>query len=254
MTAQETTNTRQPGAFRRYLSLLEGLADAPPRPSIRDIAERSGLSPATAYRLLNELRDLGVVYDDPVTGKIGLSLRLAGLVDRFDRRDALRTAAIPVMQDLRDLTGETVTIVTSVGRERTAMMQVESRHFAHYGAAIGQPEPLHVGAPGKVILAFLEDPVRAVYLKWFAERHGDEAATTLRDQTDVIRRDGLYLGDAERVTEFWVVSVPVRRPVDPPAALSVVGPSSRFTLEMARDFAPKVLDGAASIERSLLGK
>lgn len=242
---------RSPGAFKRYLALLEGLAGAPPNASIREVARRAGLSPATAYRLLAELRDLGVLYEDPATGRYGLSLRLWSLVERFDRRDDLRTAALPVMQDLRDVTGETVTLIVAAGRERIVILEVASRHSAHFGATVGVPDRLDAGAPGKLLLGFLPPAAREAYLDRVAETDGPAAAAALRATADAIREQGYVVGVTERVRDFNVVSVPVRSASGSVAALTVIGPSSRYTMEIAQASVPAVLEAAAAIERAL---
>ncbi|MCS7002811.1 MAG: helix-turn-helix domain-containing protein, partial [Dehalococcoidia bacterium] len=155
VTTRQAAAERAPrGAFQRYLALLEGLATAPPHASVRDIARRARLAPATAHRLLHELIELGVVYEDVVTGRYGLTSTLWVLLERFGRRDELRVVALPIMQELRNATGETATLVVPLGRERVCILQVESRQHAHYGAAVGVPDRLDVGAPGKVLLAF----------------------------------------------------------------------------------------------------
>lgn len=245
---------RQPavrhGAFRRYLALLEGLASAPPGASTRELARRAGLAPATAHRLLQELLQLGVVYADPTTGRYGVSARLWVLVEQFNKRDHLRWAALPPMQDLRDRTGETVTLVTGFGRERVCILQVESRHPAHFAAALDTPDRLEAGAPGKVLLAFAPPSARDAYLEWVQTTRGAEEATRLRAIVETIAKRGYQLGQAERAPEFNVVSVPVLGPSGAIAALSVVGPASRWPLARAAAHLPDAQDAAAAISRA----
>lgn len=245
---------RQPavrrGAFRRYLALLEGLAAAPAGASTREIARRAGLAPATAHRLLQELLDLGVIYDDPVTGRYSVSARLWVLVEQFNQRDHLRWAALPPMQDLRDRTGETVTLVTSFGRERVCILQVESRHPAHFAAALDTPDRLEAGVPGKVLLAFAPSPARDAYLDWVRATRGEEEAGRLRALIEEIAARGYQIGPAERAPEFNVVSVPVLGPRGAIAALSVVGPASRWPLARAAAHLPDVQTAAQAISRA----
>jgi DNA-binding IclR family transcriptional regulator len=250
-----SSRRRQPttgqGAFRRYLALLEGLAAAPAGASTREIARRAGLSPATAHRLLRELLDLGVVHADTATGRYSVSARLWVLVEQFDKRDHLRLAALPPMQDLRDRTGETVTLVTPFGRERVCILQAESRHPAHFAAALDTPDRLEAGAPGKVLLAFAPLAAREAYLDWVRASRGDDEVNRLRRLVDEIRECGYVIGKAERAPEFNVVSAPVLGPGGALAALSVVGPASRWSLERAAAHLPDVQAAAAGIGRAV---
>jgi DNA-binding IclR family transcriptional regulator len=247
------TNESEPatGAFRRYLALLEGLAGMRSNASIRDIAARSGLAPATTYRLLAELKALGVVYENPSTGQYGLSSRLWQLVERFEPRDQLRTVALPFMQELRDITQETVTLVTASGRERTSILQVLSRLHGHFGAVIGVPERLDTGIPGKILLAFQPEPARRSYIEWITSLEGPEAGDRLAATIETVRKDGYVIGRAERLPDFVAVGVPVYGQSGVIAALDVVGPASRFTTERAWEALPAVRKTAEAIGNAL---
>ncbi|GIW09952.1 MAG: IclR family transcriptional regulator [Dehalococcoidia bacterium] len=237
-------------AFQRYLALLEALASAPPGASSRELARRAGLAPATAHRLLQELLALGVVYDDPASRRYALGARLWVVFDQFTRRDLLRLMALPVMQELRDRTGETVTLVTAFGRERVCILQAESRHAAHFAAALDTPDRLEAGAPGKVLLAFLPPPAQEAYLEGVEEERGTAAVTALRQLCQRVRQQGYLIGRAERAPEFNVISVPVRGPAGLVAALSVVGPASRWTVARMEEALPAVQAAAAAIARA----
>ncbi len=242
---------RQTGAFRRYTALLAGVADAPANASTREIARRAGLSPATAYRLLNELLDTGIVFLDPATGRYALSAGFVSLVDRIAQRDALRNAALPWMQELRDLSGETATLVIAFGRERVCILQIKSHQKAHYGAAVGAVDRLQAGVPGKVLLAFLAPAAREDYLSWVRVSEGSAAEEALRAVIRRVRETGYVVGRAERAPECTVVSVPVFGPAGAIAALSVVGPASRWREVDALALLPRMSDAATSIAQAV---
>ncbi|MFN8534100.1 MAG: IclR family transcriptional regulator [Dehalococcoidia bacterium] len=241
---------RSSSPFGRYLALLEGLAAAPARASIRQIARQAGLAPATAHRLLRELLAGGIVYDDPAAGRFGIGARLWVLIEQFNKRDMLRWAALPPMQELRDRTGETVTLVTGFGRERVCILQVESRHPAHFAAVLDTPDRLEAGAPGKVLLAFAPLVVRDAYLDWVGQNRGESEAAQLRAVIEEIAARGHLIGYAERAPEFGVVSVPVIGPAGALAALSVVGPASRWSPERAAVHLPDAVATAQAIGRA----
>jgi DNA-binding IclR family transcriptional regulator len=114
------------------------------------------------------------------------------------------------------------------------------------------PERLDAGAPGKVLLAFAPDAARESYLRWIAETRGAMEAAALRATVAAIRDRGYVLGPAERAPEFNAVSVPVLGGAL--AALTVVGPGSRFSLEVAAGFLPAVQATAAAIGGAVGGR
>ncbi|GIW07588.1 MAG: transcriptional regulator [Dehalococcoidia bacterium] len=239
------------GAFRRYLALLEGLAGAPPDISTFELARRSGLAQSTAYRLLHELIELGVLVRDRLSGRYVLSFRMWQLFERFDWRQTLVAAAMPVMQQLRDDLGETVLLTTYVGHEQHCVAQIPGRAATHVTLSFPRTQRLDAGAAGKLILAFLPELSREAFLERLAETDGPERAQALRHIADALRSSGYVAGPVDDLPEFTSLAVPVMGPAAAIAVLELVGPSSRWTPDAAVVALPRLRTAADDIAQAL---
>lgn len=87
--------------------------------SASELSRRTGLSLSTAHRLALQLAEYGFLRrTDNGAFCIG---------DRFVR-SKLENAGLPVLQELRDRTGETVQLWVRRGDERVCLVNVDSRH------------------------------------------------------------------------------------------------------------------------------
>ncbi len=149
-------------------TLLEILADREEAMPLKEIAEKSGLHPSTAHRLLNDLAT-GRFVDRPVAGNYRLGMRLLELGNLVKARLDVRDAALTPMRELHKLTQQPVNLSMRQGDE---IIYVERAYSERSGMqvvrAIGGRAPLHLTSVGKLFLAF-DDPQR---LRAYATRTG----------------------------------------------------------------------------------
>jgi DNA-binding IclR family transcriptional regulator len=114
---------------------------------------------SSTHRLLNELAALGIVRrtDD---GRYSLGPRLLywgeAAADTFD----LRQVADQPMRRLRDELDESVHLYIRDQDTRICIAAVEGRQMLRPFIQLGRPLPLHVGAAGKLLLAFAEPEIQ----------------------------------------------------------------------------------------------
>lgn len=241
----------------RAVAILCAFDDARPRLSLSEIADALHLNTSTAHRLLQALKAHGLVTQ-PGGGK---AYALGPTVSRLGRlaTDSLDVQEIarPFMRRLRDAIGETVGLhVLRSDLLRVVVDQAEShqalrRSYTELGEAI----PLHQGAPGKVLLAYLPEDQREEILDAPLEAANENTVTdaaTLRNELDVVRRQGYALSYGERVSGIHTVAVPLRdhdgRAV---AALSVTGPAIRMRRKRLVAIAPIALGVARDVSARL---
>ena len=154
--------------IERIFTLLEILADREEAMPLKEIAEKSGLHPSTAHRILNDLAT-GRFVDRPVTGNYRLGMRLLELGNLVKARLDVRDAALTPMRELHKLTQQPVNLSLRQGDE---IIYVERAFSERSGMqvvrAIGGRAPLHLTSVGKLFLAF-DDPQR---LRAYATRTG----------------------------------------------------------------------------------
>jgi DNA-binding IclR family transcriptional regulator len=141
----------------RWLTVLEAYGRRSEW-GIRDLASATGLPRSSVHRIVRDMTALGILSPTGSNGRteVGPTLmRLAvGLTERVD----ILRAARPVLDALRDETGETA-ILTAYDRTRRmfrAVTAAESSHPIRYiWEALQEWSEVYVGASGKGILAFL---------------------------------------------------------------------------------------------------
>lgn len=122
---------------------------------VADAADELGVARSTAHRLLGALRQRGFVMQDKPNGpyRPGRALNEVGLaaIGRID----IRRVARPVLEELRESTQETASLLLLEGNEVRFIDCVESRRSVRVGSRIGIVLPAHCTAGGKSILATL---------------------------------------------------------------------------------------------------
>ncbi|MBK6472497.1 MAG: IclR family transcriptional regulator [Betaproteobacteria bacterium] len=154
--------------LERSFALLETLAAQPDPVSLKEIAERTGLHPSTAHRILNDLA-IGRFVDRPAAGSYRLGMRLLELGNLVKARLDVREAALGPMRELHKVTHQPVNLSMRQGDE---IVYIERTYSERSGMqvvrAIGGHAPLHLTSVGKLFLAH-DDPAR---VRTYATRTG----------------------------------------------------------------------------------
>ena len=187
--------------LERAFDLLEVLASFPDPVSLKVIAERSGLHPSTAHRILNDLT-IGRFVDRPEAGSYRLGMRLLELGNLVKARLDVRDAALAPMRELHKLTHQPVNLSMRQGDE---IVYIERAYSERSGMqvvrAIGGRAPLHLTSVGKLFLAN-DDPqrVRAYATRTGLAGHTRNSITeygTLERELAKVRQSGVARDDEE---------------------------------------------------------
>jgi DNA-binding IclR family transcriptional regulator len=208
---------------------------------VAEAADELGVARSTAHRLLGALRQRGFVTQDRPNGpyRAGRALNEAGLaaIGRID----IRRVARPVLEQLREATRETVSLLLLEGNDVRFVDCVEGPQAVRVGSRSGIVSPAHCTSGGKAILATLS----AAEL---ARRYPNRAlqvctANSLRSwaqfQTELatIREAGFAVNLEESESGVSAVGIAIPDLMGAPlAALAVAVPTSRM---------PTVADGEA---------
>jgi IclR family acetate operon transcriptional repressor len=221
-------------ALARALSVLDHLAQAEGGLTLTEVAQRAGLAPSTAHRLLTTLEGVRYVRFDP-EGRlwtVGVQAFIAG--SGFLRtRDVVRMAR-PHMRALMEESGETANLAVPDQDTAVYLAQVECREMMRSLARLGARVPLHCSGVGKALLAAMAPGERARIVA----RAGLPAMTdrTVVDPSRLeadlgeIRARGYAIDDGEHAVGLRCVAAVVRdEHGDPACAVSISGPMARIT-------------------------
>jgi DNA-binding IclR family transcriptional regulator len=199
--------------------------------TVSQAAARLGVARSTAHRLLAMLvyRDFAV-QDESRVYRAGPVLELAA--HSQSQVSAMRAAALPHLQRLADLTGETANLSIRTGDTARFIASAESSQALRAGSREGMVFPAHLTTAGLLLLAELTDAeLDEVYAaQRYADRPGERPDLgALRAQLKRVRRAGFAVNNERSERGLVAVGVPVRgRDGTALAGLSVSMPSIRY--------------------------
>jgi IclR family acetate operon transcriptional repressor len=200
-----------------------------------ELATTSGITGARLQRGLNALIDAGLISRDAehTYALAAKSIHLAALI----RNNAPRSRiAMPVLEVLAAETGETATFNAYFPSTGDVMIDAvaEGRQSLRYALEPGEAVPLHAGAAGKAILAFLPLVEIARVLSRSSLAAMTHHTVTDREELDrhldVIRKDGCAVARGERLAGAVEFAAPV---FDAPSrvvgSLVITAPENRLS-------------------------
>lgn len=203
----------------RTLERAAAILDAVGRSAVSasELARQTGLSVSTAHRLALQMVDYGFLRRTE-----GGTFRLG---DRFVR-SALENAGIPVIQRLREETGETAQLWVRRGDERVCLLSADSQHELRAILPAGSRLPLPQGSSGRVLAADENDLVELATVGWI--------------ESVGARTPGL-----------GSISAPVQTDEGIVAAVCLAMPLARVVASPGKDHGDKVIQAAQRIAQSL---
>jgi DNA-binding IclR family transcriptional regulator len=199
-----------------------------------ELARACALPVATAARLLATLADEGFVERTVDGARWTIGLPLVRLARAADPDRGLIAAARPVLEELAALAGDSAALaVARPGPAMDVIAQANGPGLLGVSDWVGHEFPLHASAPGKLVLAELDD---AALAEWVARsapvrftRRTITSLRGLRAELATIRRQGYAELDDELEPELSSLAVTVRGAHG--AALGFIGvsgPSGRL--------------------------
>lgn len=236
--------------LRRVLELVDLVAAAPPGGlTLSQLAESSGAPVSTASRLARLLEERGLASRLPdkrfVPGPALVTLGLRSL--RLLPTEHYRTA----IADLGRSTGESVSVGVLIGDEIVLVARHESAHPLRVVATIGDVIAPHRSAMGKAILSAVSEQRRFEII-----RHalGPSATTVAEALSEELER-AAFEGFARDEEVFAVGLRCIAAPVlglggEAHGAMSIAGPSTRFSREIADSCVSDLLAGARRVSHT----
>ncbi|OUM90394.1 MAG: hypothetical protein BAA01_16265 [Bacillus thermozeamaize] len=218
--------------------------------SIKELHEQTGYNKSTIYRLLATLQEHGYMEQNPVNQKYYLGFRFFHLGSIVLNSMDLRQAALPIMKRLAEETKETIELNIIDQNQRVCIDKVDSPETVRNFVRVGERNPLHLGASGKILLAHLERAIQRQIL----EKYGidPEQQEHILSELDKIQSEGFVVTRGERVPGSFAIAVPIRDHTNKViAGLTMAGPIQRLTDEHLNDSILKVKRAGLEISERL---
>ncbi|MEX5727391.1 IclR family acetate operon transcriptional repressor [Rhodovulum iodosum] len=226
--------------------------------TLSELAERTGQSAPTVYRVLTTLQTRGIVESEEGAQRWHVGAGAFRIGSGFLRRTNVAERARGPMQALMRATGETANLGIENRDEVLFLTQVETHEAIRAFFPPGTKSPMHVSGIGKALLAFYpEARVTAIV----AERglHGFTALSItseigLKRDLARIRERGYAIDDQERAEGMRCVAAPIFNAYgEPVAGLSVSGPAFRMPVSEAGRIGAEVRRAADTVTAAIGG-
>lgn len=199
---------------------------------------------STIYRYLRTLTEFGFVERQEAGYRIGSRLHVIGAGPAVTAEELIR-AAEPLLVGLADATAETAFISRRIGVAAMCLAQAPSPQALRVVLEPGQTSPLHVGAVGRVLLAFAPPEVQDAALTDLSD------GSVIRASLARVVNDGAALDEGEAFAGVTTVAVPVMREDGIVAAIGVSAPSDRAGRRWQARSRGALRRAAAEIQASL---
>lgn len=255
----QTAAGSAPGAVQslgRALDLMESVALAEHGAGLTELAKATGLAPSTAHRLLKTLQQRRYVSHDAERGLWFVGVQSFTVGAAFLRTRNVVAAARPVMRQLMEESGESVSLAVLDGADAVYLAQIECRAMMRALARPGGRAPLHCSGVGKALLAALAEEERApLYRRVDFTRYTEHTVTdadALEAALRPVAARGFAVDDEEFALGLRCVAAAIRDEYgEPVAAISCSGPTARVTAERVAPLGQLVAAAASEIGAAL---
>lgn len=220
---------------QRLFTIIESLSAEPM--TLTKVASTVELPKSTALRFLRTLEESGWVVRDN-EGVYSLGATVIGLAAQYLSGNPVVAAATPVMRALRAKLDETVSLSRRIGLVRVCVQEFPSTQNLRLVLGIGERGPLHAGASGLLLYAYMPEEDRLRLEEEIGlERYTPNTITdlsTLEREAEAIRSQGWAITKGQKTKGGVAMAVPIIEPGSnggDVSALGLFGPELRCSTQ-----------------------
>ncbi|NOV23966.1 IclR family transcriptional regulator [Cupriavidus necator] len=243
-------------ALARGLAVIQAFTESTPEMTLSEVAQATGMSPATARRALLTLQSLGYVGAN--RRRFLLLPKVLSLGAAYLSSMNLRDVVQPFLQEVAERFRDSVSLAILEGDSVVYLAHVPSTRRIAFRASVGYRLPVHCTSLGLALLAYAPQAqqeavlARAPFQKYTPLTLTD--ADDLRAALDQVCEQGYALQDSQLEIGVLSIAVPVRdaqRRVI--AAINCSSESGRSSpQDLVSERLPALRNAAALIESALL--
>jgi DNA-binding IclR family transcriptional regulator len=203
-TAKDTAMTGV-RAVDRAIAILQCFTAEQPAMSVIEIQKRVGLSRPTLYRLLHTLAARNLIHAEGDPQRFMLAHGVMKLSHVWLNGLEVVAVARPIVEGLRDLTGETAALFRLQQDRGICILECESRHVLSISRGVGHSLKIDQGSTGKAMLAFMDPQRQAEFL---SDMPVHTERTRLEEALKAARRNGYATSRGEIFVGAVAVSAP----------------------------------------------
>ncbi|MEM7330493.1 MAG: IclR family transcriptional regulator [Chloroflexota bacterium] len=239
-------------SLKRAIAVLRLFSEAEPSLSVAEVSQKLGLHKSTASRILGVLLEEGLLEMDSENGRYSPGIGLITLAGVALGQIDVRSASLPSLETLVEISNETVTTSIFKGKETIAVAHMPSPQSVRYAVWIGRRTNFHSTASGKIYLANISEERRLGFLFQTFVKATPSQQIKLNNDFRKIQSQG----HAIEIDEFEQGISAIAAPIfdfksEIKAAISIAGPTYRLSQEQLEKFARPLQEQAYLISERL---
>ena len=224
--------------------------------TVADIIKRLGIPKSTAYELVNTLSDTGYVEPQGRDNRLFLGRKLFELGSAYRNQVDLIKDGGKTIEDLRDLTGETVQLSVLDGNMMLVLVKEEGNNPIRIVSQVGSRVPVNWAASGRLLVSDLgDDQLRDLLTGTVRQSPSGRAkldVDVLIREIRQVRKQGYATEVNETNEHAGCVAAPVFDNTGHcVAAISIVTPATRLTANNRPRLIAAVTDAARRLSHRL---
>lgn len=236
-------------AVDRAVAILQSFTAENPSMSVVELQRRVGLSRPTLYRLLNTLAATGLIQAEGDPQRFRLAHGVMRLAHAWLSGLEALDAARPIVEGLREASGETAALFVRRGAVRVCALEYTSRQVLSISRGVGDTGHITQGASGKAILAFLPEAQRAALLD---ELPDDARRKHLLESLASARRNGFAISRGEVFAGAVALAAPYYdHGGEVAGSIGLFGPNARLSDDHVATHAKAVVEAARALSVQL---
>ena len=248
-------SAKQIESVDKALSILECFSDRVTELSLKQLSEKTGLYKSRIMRLCGTLMAHGfLIRQNGSLYRLGPKLMMLGKL--YERSNSLISIARPILRELASITGESAKLFVIQGTKRVCLVREKGTYPLSYHVEEGESFELYAGAGGKALLAYTSKEFRDQVL---GEKVLQRLTPTtmversrLEEEFAAIRERGYATSSGEVFPEVSGMAAPVfDHENNICAALTIAGPTQRFTEDRHQDMLETLLTSARRLSQLL---
>lgn len=238
-------------AVDRAIAILQAFTPDQPALTVVQLQKLVGISRPTLYRLLQTLAARGLVRSEGEPQRFMLAHGVMQLCHVWMKGLDVTSIARPILDSLRDRTGETAALFSFSHDRRICLAEAPSRHELAIIRGVGEVTEITRGATGQAILAFMaEDRRRAILNAFFKKSKEDLRA--FEGGLERIRAVGYASSSGQLIPGASAIAAPYfdyRGEVA--GAVGVYGPETRLPSQLIQPLGELVTRAAQEMSTRL---
>ncbi len=236
----------------KAITILNCFSYEKPRLRLKEIAAATGINQATAYRMLNTLKEFNLIEQQDGYYSLGRGfLKYEGIV--LNSMEIRRTS-LPFLEELSNNLKVNANLAVLDDNEVVYVARAETPYCAYGYFHIGMRRPIHCTALGKVLTCNTPEIAREAF-KRGVKRY---TLTTITDEKafmkelEQVRLQGYAMDREEWSNGINCIAAPIYDAAgNVVAGISISGPTSTYPEEKILEYVPLLIDYAHRISARL---